>query len=75
MTVTERADVKRWVETWVRADPELQKVRDADIRAADTAGMIECSAGLFRDAVRSFPPQPTSGLIEQQFWFKRLRQA
>ena len=73
MTASEHADIKRWVRTWAQAAPELQRVRDADIRAADTAGMIECTVGLFRDAVRNLPPQATSGLVEQQFWFMRLR--
>lgn len=45
----------------------------ADIRAADTAGMIECTVGLFRDAVRNLPPQATSGLVEQPFWFMKLQ--
>lgn len=72
MTASEHADIERWVRTWETAAPELQWVRDADIRAADTAGTIECTAGLFRDAVRNLPPRPTSGLVEQQFWFMRL---
>ena len=56
MTEAERELTKRWVDTWAKAAPELQKVRDADIRAADTASMIECCAVLFRDAVKNFPP-------------------
>ena len=47
MTETERELTKRWVDTWAKAAPELQKVRDADIRAADTASMIETCAALF----------------------------
>lgn len=73
MTKDEREQTKRWVRTWAEAGPELQKVRDADIRAANTADMIECSAALFRDAVRNFPPKPTSGLMEQQRLFLKLR--
>jgi hypothetical protein len=73
VTASEHADIARWVRTWEMAVPELQRVRDADIRSADTAGTIECTAGLFCDAVRSLPPQPTSGLVEQQFWFMKLR--
>ena len=75
MTEAERELTKRWVQTWVKAAPELQKVRDADIRAADTASMIECCNSLFRDAVKNFPPKPASGLVEQQRWFMKLRQA
>ncbi|HCN29857.1 MAG TPA: hypothetical protein DIT64_14170 [Verrucomicrobiales bacterium] len=72
MTEAERELTKRWVDTWAKAAPELQKVRDADIRAADTASMIECCAVLFRDAVKNFPPKPSSGLLEQQRWFMKL---
>ncbi len=75
MTDAECALTKRWVQTWVEAGPELQRVRDADIRAADTASMIECTTALFRDAVQNFPPKPTSGLIEQQSWFMKFRTA
>ena len=75
MTDAERELTKRWVQTWVQAGPELQKIRDADIRAADTTRMIECTASLFRDAVKNFPPKPTSGLVEQQRWFMKLRKA
>ena len=75
MTELEREQTKRWIDTWAAAAPLLQQVRDADIRAADTASMIDCTAAMFRDAVLNFPPKPTSGLIEQQSWFKKLRSA
>ena len=75
MTDAERELTRRWIDTWAAAAPELQKVRDADIRAADTASMIECTAAMFRDAVRNFPPKPTSGLIEQQRWFMKFHHA
>lgn len=75
MTDTEREQTKRWIDAWAAAAPVLQQVRDADIRAADTTSMIECTAGLFRDAAKNFPPKPTSGLIEQQRWFMKLRHA
>ena len=72
MTESERELTKRWVQTWAVAGPEMQKVRDADIRAADTASMISCMEILFRDAVKNFPPKPVSGLMEQQSWFLKL---
>ncbi len=27
----------------------------------------------FADALRRFPPRPTPGLVEQQAWFRRLK--
>lgn len=74
MATVEKEALQAYVERWQRIGPLLQEVRDADIRAADTASMIACSNLLFRDAVQHFPPSPDSGLVEQQRWFMKLRQ-
>lgn len=72
MTDAERALTQRWVDTWAAAAPELQKVRDADIRAADTAQAMQIFAGSADWAVIHRPALSTSGLIEQQRWFAKL---
>ena len=73
MTETEKEALREYVARWDRAAPLLQQVRDADIRAADTASMIACSNLLFRDALKHSPLRMDSGLVEQQHWFKKLR--
>ncbi|MCF7730408.1 MAG: hypothetical protein K9N23_01920 [Akkermansiaceae bacterium] len=73
MTTAEKDALHKYVATWQRASPLLQQVRDADIRAADTMSMIACCNRLFRDALKHSPPQPDSGLVEQQRWFQKLR--
>jgi hypothetical protein len=73
MTVAETEVMRAYVARWQCAAPLLQQVRDADIRAADTAAMIACSNLLFRDALLHSPPRPDSGLVEQQRWFQKLR--
>ena len=75
MTEAERELTKRWVDTWAKAAPELQKVRDADIRAADTAEAMRLFTGSAEWAVVHRPALPTSGLIEQQRWFAKLAAA
>jgi hypothetical protein len=75
MIDAEKAALRERVAAWERAAPVLQEVRDADIRAADTASAIGSMTLLFRDAVKSFPPGPTSGLVEQQRWFAKLRRS
>lgn len=72
MTEAEKAQAKKWVNNWKVLAPILEKMRDEDIRAADTAAMIQSSNLLFRDAVKNFPPGQESGLIEQQRWFMKL---
>jgi hypothetical protein len=69
--IQERALMRRWVETWIGAGEELEKIRGREIQATDT-----------REAVRQVfsaetsmlhPPSSTSGLVEQQALFARLR--
>ena len=66
--------LKRWVETWRRAGVELEQIEGAELQSLDTQEAVRqifegmdhliCGSGL-----------PTSGLIEQQAWFARLRRA
>jgi hypothetical protein len=72
MTVEERTLAKRWVDTWKAAGPLLEKVREDDIRAADTIRDFQIFAGLAEMEVKKSPPLPTSGLVEQQHWFMKL---
>lgn len=65
--------MRKWVETWQRAAPELERIRRAELQAMDT-----------REAIRQIlevnvpvtsPAPTTSGLVEQQAWFMRLHRA
>jgi hypothetical protein len=61
--------VKRWVETWLRAGPELEAIRRAELQSVDTR---EAVRQLFELRPPSEPALPWSGLVEQQRWFARL---
>ena len=63
--------VRQWVETWQRAGIELDAIRRREIESADTQAAIR---QIFGDRpVDSTPAPATSGLVEQQAWFARLR--
>ena len=71
-TKQDRDLMRRWVETWQRAGPELDEIRASEIKVVDTAEAIRqlfASMTVFRD----LPPRTTSGLVEQQAWFAKLR--
>jgi hypothetical protein len=71
-TAEERELLRRWVETWIRAGVELEALRRREIESADTQQAVR---QLF-DSAASFPdlaPRVTSGLVEQQAWFAKLR--
>jgi hypothetical protein len=65
---------RRWVETWRRAGEELAEIRRREIENANTEEAIRQifgDEGINLDA----PSPPSSGLVEQQAWFSRLRLA
>jgi len=62
---------RRWVAAWEQAGPELEKLRREELRRLDAYKAIEllCGPADYRSPPRE--PKPTSGLIEQQRWFKK----
>ncbi|MEM6821434.1 MAG: hypothetical protein AAF558_05780 [Verrucomicrobiota bacterium] len=61
------------VTTWRFAMQKLQEVRHESIRNANTADVIEQMEEPFNAALKHSPPKPTSGLIEQQNIFRKIR--
>jgi hypothetical protein len=62
---------KRWAETWKLAAVDLERIKRKEIRELDTHKTI---ALLCHDADYTKPPyapKPWSGLVEQQWWFKK----
>ena len=66
-------EMKRWVETWKKAAPELAAIRRRELQAIDTQTALINLADAFESCRLNFTPAPTSGLVEQQAWFKLLR--
>ena len=72
MTELQWAEIRRSVEAWKRAAPVLESVRREDIRSAQTVSSIAAFRGTALARVKAHPPGMTSGLVEQQQWFRRL---
>jgi hypothetical protein len=67
-------NLKRWVETWKQAGPRLEAIERQRLRNycyEDHAAEID---ELLEIAYRFAQPRPTSGLVEQQRWFAKLRE-
>ena len=62
---------KRWVKTWKEAGPALERLRREELRRLDTKRAIALLCGPADYTVPPRAPKPTSGLVEQQSWFKR----
>lgn len=68
------AQGRRWVKTWQDAAPRLEAIRRQELRQLDpyTAIAWLCGSANYHEAPRA--PKPTSGLIEQQRLFRKVRQ-
>lgn len=65
------AQGKRWVKAWKIAGEEMEQLRRRELRALDSYRTIAllCGPHDYRSSPRA--PKPSSGLVEQQFWFKK----
>lgn len=70
-TPEQLAQAKRWVETWKTAGPELERIRREELRSLDRTRAIALLCGPADYTRPPRAPQLTSGLIEQQHWFKK----
>ncbi len=73
MTEEERQLTLRWIACWRRAGPELERIREEEIRATDTVRGIRVFEGLVVRALAQSPAKGESGLVDQQRWFQGLR--
>ena len=64
---------RRWVKTWQDAAPRLEAIRRQELRQLDPYTAISwlCGPANYREGPRA--PKPTSGLIEQQRLFQKMR--
>ena len=69
----EKQRVRQWIRNWETAGPLLQRLRDEAIRNTDTAAAIEALSDAYESARLHWTPPKTSGLVEQQRWFAKLR--
>jgi hypothetical protein len=65
------AQGKRWVQAWKEAGIALEKLRREELRRLDGRRAIEllCGPADYRAPPRA--PKPVSGLVEQQYWFRK----
>ncbi len=65
--------MKEWVERWKAVGETLAALRRQAIRDADTPKAIELFEGCLESALRLNPPRATSGLVEQQKYFRKAK--
>ena len=58
---------------WADAAPELEALRRREIREADNLHVLALLEPAFNHATRTLPPRETSGMVEMQAMFARMR--
>jgi hypothetical protein len=71
MTEAEKAQVRTWIRNWQETGPILERLRLDSLRLVNTAAAIEAFDLAYKSARLHSPRRLTSGLVEQQRWFKR----
>lgn len=73
MTNEDRTQLQEYVARWQRVGPLLEQQREEDVRSSNTVVDVASFGRLWIEAVRACPPGSTSGLVEQQRLFTKLR--
>jgi hypothetical protein len=63
----------KWVAAWRRAGEKMAELRRDELRNIDTQQALLNLADAYESCRLHHPPRPTSGLVEQQRWFRKLR--
>ena len=71
MTEQEKLQVRNWVRNWQELGPVLEQMRRESIKKTDTAKAMEAFESAYKSARLHGGRHATSGLVEQQHWFKR----
>jgi hypothetical protein len=71
--MTEKDAIRRWAQTWKEFGPELEKMRLREVRDEGNLLSLRLLARAFNHATSTQPPDQTSGLVEMQHYFAKLR--
>lgn len=70
-TPQQLAQGKAWVSAWQRSAEFMEQLRRQELRSLDGFKAIALLCGPADYRVPPRAPKPTSGLVEQQRWFKK----
>ena len=74
MTDKEKKMMKKWVETWKRAGPILEEIRKEELSNFDYRKNKHIIDEMLQWTIDHAEPRMSSGLVEQQRWFMKLKE-
>jgi len=69
----DKEKLRAWAKTWKNTGKILANINREEMREASLPETILALSDASRSALRLNPPQPTSGLVEMQKIFRRLK--
>ena len=73
MTNEELTATKEWIANWRENGPILERLRVKEYSASDLAETLLSLSDVTEASLRVHPPKPTSGIIEMQRLFAKMR--
>jgi len=74
MGTTEKELTRRWVQTWQQAGDALKAIKCQELRNYDYAKNLPVIDAMLQWAYEHRATRLTSGLVEQQYWFMKMRE-
>ena len=68
-----KKSLKAWVDQWKITGPVIDKIRRKEIMTIDTSRAIQNLSDVFESSIRLHPLRKSSGLIEMQSYFRKMR--
>ncbi len=69
----DKEKLRAWVEGWKKTGKVLEEINRQEMREVSLPEAILALTDACESALLLYPPQPTSGLIEMQKVFRRLK--
>jgi hypothetical protein len=74
MTEQEKNRARAWIQNWREIGPMLENLKRDSLKRVNTAEAIAAFDTAYKSAQLHYPSRKSSGLVEQQRWFKRGHQ-
>lgn len=71
--MTDKQRLREWAQTWKEVGPELERIRLQEVREQDNRLVLQQLARCFNHATRTQSPGDSSGMVEMQRIFAKLR--
>lgn len=70
---SENQNIKSWIDRWKQTGSRLEEIRKAELQSPDYGEKLRSFGSMLNWACSQTVDRPTSGLVEQQRYFRKFR--